>query len=297
MLIRPARAEELQRTQELIVRSINDLTKRHGFGPMASVRTPHFQLFSLQDDPDGLWTAEEDGQIRGSAFSWFCGDFWFLAELFVEPGQQGRGLGNALMQRTLQHAAKTRAANKALITFAFNTVSQSLYIRHGLFPKIPIYLFRGERAKLPRIAAPRLRAEALQDSAQHLQTLTQIDARTLGFSREKHHRYLIGDAAVRGSLLYAGNDCVGYAYVNNEGHIGPLAAARPDTMNAVFSTALALAAATGAQQVSAFIPGASGAALAIAIEHSLRISFPMLLMAERDFGDWSCYLPRNPGFM
>jgi hypothetical protein len=74
ILYRPARADELQETQEHIVRSINDLCERHGFGPMATVRTPEFQLFSLGDDPGGLWTAEEDGQLVGSTFAWTCGD-------------------------------------------------------------------------------------------------------------------------------------------------------------------------------------------------------------------------------
>jgi hypothetical protein len=43
VVFRPARADELQRAQELVVRSINNLTERHGFGPMASVRRPDFQ--------------------------------------------------------------------------------------------------------------------------------------------------------------------------------------------------------------------------------------------------------------
>ncbi len=65
VMLRPARGEELQQTQELVVRSINDLTERHGFGPMASVRPATFQIFSLNDDPRGLWIAESDGEIVG----------------------------------------------------------------------------------------------------------------------------------------------------------------------------------------------------------------------------------------
>src|SRR5690242_673848 len=95
---RPARQEELQRAEELVVLSINDLTQRHGFGSIASLRPPHFQMFSLQDDPGGLWIAEDAGQILGFAFSWVCGNLWFLAELFVAPGQQGRGIGNELLR-------------------------------------------------------------------------------------------------------------------------------------------------------------------------------------------------------
>jgi hypothetical protein len=69
---RPARAEEIERAEELVVHSINNLTERHGFGPMASLRPPEFQLFSLSDDPNGLWVAEDSGRMLGFAFSWVC---------------------------------------------------------------------------------------------------------------------------------------------------------------------------------------------------------------------------------
>jgi hypothetical protein len=67
-------------------------------------------------------------------------------------------------------------------------------------------------------------------------------------------------------------------------------------MGAAFRTALDLAVARGAAQVSAFLPGMSNA-LGIAVEHGMRITFPMVLVSARDFGDWARYLPRNPGFM
>jgi ribosomal protein S18 acetylase RimI-like enzyme len=113
IVFRPARIDELQRAEELVVRSINDLTERHGFGPMATLRPPDFQLFSLQDDIDGLWVAEANEEIVGFALSWVCGDLWFLAELFVSPGHQGRGIGNELLARTFEHARKAGATTKA----------------------------------------------------------------------------------------------------------------------------------------------------------------------------------------
>src|SRR5215813_13503790 len=97
---RTPRTEELERAQALVVSCINDLTRRHGFGPIASVRSSQFQQFSLLDDPPGLWVAEDGGEILGFAFSWVCGELWFLAELFVSPEHQGRGIGNELLKRT-----------------------------------------------------------------------------------------------------------------------------------------------------------------------------------------------------
>lgn len=242
--------------------------------------------------------AEDADEILGFAWSWVCGDLWFLAQLFVSPGHQGRGIGNELLKRTFDHAQMSGAANKALITFTFNTVSQGLYIRNGLFPRFPIYNFGVPRERLMgRLQAPQLRAVRLQETAPHLQSVAQIDARALGVSREKHHRYLINDAATRGFGLYAGDDCVGYVYIAVDGHIGPLAVGRPDALGAAFATALYLAAETGSSQVSAFLPGTGTAALKLAVDHGMRITLPMVLMSTRDPGDWTQYLPRNPGFM
>jgi hypothetical protein len=50
-------AQDLPRTGELVAASINALCERHGFGPMAAVRPPAFSMFSLEDDPEGLWVA------------------------------------------------------------------------------------------------------------------------------------------------------------------------------------------------------------------------------------------------
>jgi ribosomal protein S18 acetylase RimI-like enzyme len=292
---RPARAEDFVRADELVVASINDLTERHGFGKIAATRPPQFQLFSLQDDPDGLWVAEDTGQITGFSWSWVCGDLWFLAQLFVSPDQQGSGIGNELLKRTWEPAQNRGASVKALITFTFNTVSQGLYLRHGMFPRFPIYNFSVARERLrSRLREAPLRCVALDHS--HLASLAEIDVRALGVSRAKHHTFLLSDKTTKGVMLHDGNACVGYTYIA-DGHIGPLAVVQPDAMGAAFRTALHLAAENGAAQVSAFLPGASDIALGIAVEHGMRITLPMLLMSSRAFGNWTQYLPRNPGFM
>jgi GNAT superfamily N-acetyltransferase len=166
IIFRPPRANELQPAQELVVCSINDLTERHGFRPVATLRPTDFQFF-----PDELWVAEADGEIVGFALIWVCGDLWFLAELFVAPGYQGGGVG---MARTFEHARKAGATIQRLITFTFNIVSQGLYIRHGLLPRLPIYLVGADRD----VVMLRRQGE-----------LAQLDVITLGVSREKHHHY------------------------------------------------------------------------------------------------------------
>lgn len=298
VVCRPARAQDLEFADRLVVSSINDLTERHGFGPMAVSSPPRFQLFSLKDDAEGLWVAEEGDRMLGFAWSWVCGDMWFLAQLFVSPDHQGQNIGNELIKRTLDHAEKSGAANKVLITFSFNTVSQGLYIRHGLFPRCPIYSVSVPREHLiGRLHGPQLKCTPLGEDIATLDRLARADERVLGVSREKHHRYLINDRRTRGFNLYDGNDWLGYAYVDAGGHIGPIAILQSDAVAIAFGTALRLAVESGAPQVSAFLPGASEAALNTAMDYGMRIKLPMLLMSSRDFGNWAQYLPRNPGFM
>src|SRR6266403_2528841 len=170
ILCRPACARDLARADELVVASFNDFTQRHGFGSIATTHPPNFQLFSLKDDAGGLWVAEEANEILGFAWSWVCGDLWFLAQLFVSSGHQGRSIGNELLKRTFEHAEKSGATNRALITFSFNTVSQGLYIRNGLFPRFPIYNFSVTRERLGRLHGPQLRPVRLEDTGQHLRS-------------------------------------------------------------------------------------------------------------------------------
>lgn len=295
---RPARADELQRTQELIVSSINDLTERHGFGAMASVRPAAFQLFSFKDDPGGLWVAEDEGEIVGSAFSWVCGELWFLAELFIAPRMQGTGIGRELLRRTLRHADQAGAKTRALITFTFNTASQGLYVRHGMFPRLPVYMFNADREALAKTGSDaRVELRRAEASGSHVAALAAVDTSALGVSREKHHKYLLNEQTTKGFLLYDGDDCVGYLYVASTGHVGPVAVTRGDLMAPALSSALTIAAEGESDQISAFLPGSCEAALRIAADHRMRITFPMVLVSDREFGDWSRYLPRNPGFM
>ena len=136
----------------------------------------------------------------------------------------------------------------------------------------------------------------LENTAAHHAALSQIDTEALGLSRAKHHRFLITEDASRAFLLNARDECVGYVYLAN-GHVGPLAVADRSLLAPAFRTALALAAESGAPNVSAFIPGPCEPALAVALAAGMRITNPMLLMATREFGKWAQYLPRNAGFM
>lgn len=296
--IRPAQADDLEATDALVVASINDLTQRHGFGAIAKASPPRLQRFSLADDPEGLWVAEQDGGLVGFGFSWVNDDLWFLAQLFVRPDVQTSGVGGALIAKALEHAKLRRVRARALITFAFNRASQALYMRHGLFPVTPLYVFSAARSQIAErgIRSP-LRSEPLLLSAADAKLLRDIDAVTVGVSRHKHHSYMLGEGGLNGMTLWAGRECVGYAYIGPDGHIGPVAVSDARFIDDAFSAALVRASEQPVNQVSAFLPGSSPAVLQSALGFGMRIVLPMLLMADNLPGTWDRYLPRNPGLM
>src|SRR5215471_20571704 len=101
---RPACMDDLKQADEIVVASINELTERRGFGKIASSHPPNLQAFSLSDDTEGLWVADDDGEIIGFAWSWVCDTLWFLAQLFVAPDRQSDGIGNQLLGKAFAHA-------------------------------------------------------------------------------------------------------------------------------------------------------------------------------------------------
>ena len=219
-----------------------------------------------------------------------------FAELFVAPRLQGAGLGRELLRRTLDHAEQSGARTRALITFAFNTASQGLYLRHGMFPRLPLYMMSGRRSDF-RVSDCEPPFEHKAISAADLNALADLERSALGVSREKHHAFLLSDSAAKGFLLYEGPHCAGYAYIASSGHVGPVAVTQREYMGRAFDTALRIAADGQSTQLSAFLPGHSEAALAIAAKHRMRMTLPMVLVSDREFGDWRRYLPRNPGYM
>jgi len=297
IIYRAARHEDLAPAMEVVYQSINDLMQRHGFEGLAASVTPEFLAFSLEDDPDGLWVAEDAGHVVGLGFSWVCGRFWFLADLFVSPEYQGQGVGGELMQLTFDHAQKHNADNRALITFAYNRASIGLYAKHGLFPREPLYTVGAPRAALVGRMEKEVAWTGLDGRATQVSALKHIDEVALGFSREKHHRYLLAEPAATGVLLEDNGSPLGYAYAWSDGHIGPLAVASHAAMGPVFRTALALAIDQGADQISAFLAGSNEEAMSIALGHDMRLGRTMVLVSAKAFGDWSKYTPNHPGFM
>ncbi len=294
---RPATLDDLQPAMEAVAESLNDLERRHEFDGITGPIDTGFAEFCLRDDPSGLWVAEDQDEIVGFGFSWCSDRLWYLADLFVRPRRQQGGVGAALLDRTLQQARRHVAAYHALITFAYNRVSLGLYMRHRMFPRVPLYELAGAASSFRDEKSGSLKFDEISGELSAIGALERIDQSALGISRTKHHRFSLLDASMKG-LLYRGPDGspLGYAYVSAAGHVGPVAVSEPQLLAPAVATALTVAAGMSAK-VSVFLPGCCDDALDIALRNGLRLGRTMVLLSSKPFGDWARYAPRGPGYM
>ncbi len=297
--LRHATAADLDAAVAIIRDSMNALRERHGFGPPAALPPTTFQRLCLAVDPSALWVAEAGGAVVGFAMAWMAGRFWFLSQLFVRPGLQSGGVGQALLSRALDHAQRNGAENRALVTFAYNPHSTGLYLRNGLHPRELLYVMSAPAARLRHEAWPRDAVETapIPASDAAAEWIGRLDEAVLGFRRVPHHAFLLGGAVPRALRIGPAGAPLGYAYVSAAGEIGPVAITPGAEAGLVLGAAIGAALDGGASEVTLTVPAAAEPVLAMVARAGFRIREPDVLMSEKPFGDWRHYLPRHPGFL
>lgn len=294
----------------------------------------------LATDPGRFWVAARPAPDRpdgeevvafGSAT--VRGAVWFLAMLFVLPDAQAAGLGRLLLERTFaggappdtdeagpgqlagstaptgRTAASGRTAATAPTVFATATdsiqpISNALYARYGIVPRLPVYRFVGRPERpgaLPDLPSG-IRAVPFDAIAagppggpghrELVEAVGSIDRELLGYEHPEDHRYLRSDG--RMGYLYRGPDgvSVGYGYTSAVGRIGPLAARDGSLFAPIAAHLLRAVEPRGASSI--WLPGAAGPAFRMLLEAGLRLEgFPALLCWTRPFASFERYAPSS----
>jgi GNAT superfamily N-acetyltransferase len=294
----------------LIRSAFDGLLKERGFwdlSPFASPKLPAltpsgpfpwFEL-GLKEDADGFWVAEVGSVMAGFALSWVRGSLWFLAHLFVRPDQQGRDIGRNLMDRAMRHGKESEIGNRALSTLAYNPVSISLYSRHGIYPREPMYWMEGPKEN---VKSDDEDAEISSQRAESFQTvrktLTEIDTGCIGFPREKNHEFLFSLPTYKCYIYSSRDEPVGYAYVAQNGRVGPAATKSQNSFAPVFQSALEYAAREEkASSVSLNATGSNEEVMKLAFRYGMKIRDNFLLMSSKPFPNFSRYLMYPTGAM
>lgn len=300
---RLARPGDLDEVATVFSTAIDDLDKRHGFFVQPTPRSPPNPQYAfwLKKDPNSFWVAEEDGRIVGYTFSFLRGSLWFLADLFIMPAHQGKGVGRGLIERTLGSWKGHRITNRALITPAFNRSSASLYMRFGMFPRQVLYFASALRENIVQRLESRDAKSLVPEESASIEgvasELERIDKRALGFPLGWHHEFFFGVQQARCFIFRSNNRSKGYAYLRRNGRIGPLVVTSMSSFGPALKASLTLAAEGDSKDVTIFFAGSNEEASSACVRHGFRITYPLLFMSAHPMGDWNNYLFYSPGLM
>jgi len=305
---RKAREDDFPRIAALLRTSFDDLLKKHGFietSPFASQRLPPipergFPWFEmgLKEDSDGFWVAEVAGELAGITLAWVRGSLWYLAHLFVSPKHQGLDIGTGLLARALQHHKIEPITNRALVTFAYNPVSISLYARHGMYARDPLYMMEcpNDQVKMEK-PGDKVKDERLKEFHAKGRILSRIDERCVGYPRERNHEYLVGLPNVQCHVFSVGGDPIGYAYVWKNGRIGPLATVSHRVFKDIVKATLSIAVQQESPTVGMLVTGSNDALMRIALDQKMRILDNYLFMSAKPLANFSNYILYPTGAM
>ena len=290
--IRKVRPDELEEVWRVHVASSNDGLVRRG-GPTtraADAPVASDARAGLAGDPDGYFCAVEEGQIRGMVSALVRGRVWYLSMFFVLPGDQGRGVGRALLERALAYG-EARGAEVRCTWATLDPRAQARYVMAGMAPRWPIYRLEGDAA-----AVARLRARVGLDARERELpcdpgAAEKLTAEVFGHGRADDLAHWRGDggAAV---AIERGGELAAFAYRRGQ-RIGP-AAGRDETALIQVVAAAAAAGASGGESVTMRVPGACTSLLEALVSCGFRLGAPTLFMASRLFGRPELYLPSGP---
>ncbi len=197
------------------------------------------------------------------------------------------------------HRKESDIRNRALVTLAYNPVSISLYSRYGIYPREPLYWVECPRQNVKPVDDDAIltnhKAENFQTARK---TLTAIDAGCIGYPREKNHEFLFSLPSYKCYIFSSRDEPVGYAYVAQNGRVGPVATMSEDSFTHVVESALGYAAREEkATSVSLAATGSNEELMKLAFRYGMRIRDNFLLMSSKPFPNLSRYVMYPTGAM
>ena len=253
----------------------------------------------LATDPDRFVVATEGEDVVAFASATVRGDLWFLAMLFVRPDRQAAGLGRVLLD-AVRGGDPGSTRRWGTCTDSAQPISNALYARIGLVPRVPIWRLTGEvhdgRAfpDLPpgsSIEAFEAIAESGPDGHQRLaRTVNELDRAVLGFDHPADHALLRRDERSGFLLRSADGRPLGYGYASAIGRVGPIATVDSSLLAPLLGWLLVNVPANGSRAV--WLPGSAGEAFTAAIRAGLRLDgFPGLICWSSSEHPFERYLP------
>ncbi len=272
---------------------------------------------TLASDPDRFWVAvDREGEVSGFASATLREGLWFLAMLFVRPGTQASGVGQALLDRAQagrdvdpggpavpgpDEPFDTGIHTWGMCTDAAQPISNALYARRGMVPRIPAWRLVGEvrrwsavpplPASLEAVPFERAEADGPEGTRRLAELLGGLDRELIGSAHPAEHGFLRREG--RSGFLVRERDggrVHGYVYGSGSGRLGPMAALDPALHPQLIGVAVRETPMLGA--VAMWVPGTADRATRALLDAGLRFDgFPGLICWSRPEHPFERYVP------
>lgn len=300
---RHAKVSDIPGVAKVFATAIDDIDRKHGFFEKPTPTSPPSPQYSfwLKKNPGAFWVAEDRGQVVGYTFSFLRGPLWFLADLFILPEHQGKGIGGTLIKKTLGSWRDRRIRNRALITPAFNRASVSLYLRYEMLPRQPVYFASATREAVERglqdMEGKELEVEDAKNFRSSSPLLEKVHKLALGIPSGWHNEFFFEVLKSRCLIFRKRGRLEGYSFVRPNGRLGPLVVRSASSFASAFDLTLQAAVEGKAEKAVMFFPGTNEGAVRMGIKRGFRIDYPLLFLSSRPMGDFENYLFYSPGLM
>jgi GNAT superfamily N-acetyltransferase len=314
---RPGRDGDLDACTRVWKAGIDDYQGRLNQPPTPDDVAPLRRLLShlLSTDPDRFWVATDAHEVHGFAAASVRDDLWFLAMLFVDPGAQAGGLGQALMDRAQagrdvdpggpavpgpDAPLDTGIRRWGMCTDSVQPISNALYARRGMVPRIPIWRLFGEIRRwgavpaLPRsLEAVPFEAIATEgpDGHRRLADLVDgLDREIIGVAHGRDHAFLRREGRAGFLVSERGGRPLGYAYGSGVGRMGPVASLDPALHPALVGVAIRETPVPG--PLALWVPGTADVLTRALLDAGLRFDgFPGLVCWSTRDHPFERYVP------
>lgn len=289
---RPGVEEDDPVTYDVFARATGELNRRRGLPDRIADQPPPrflaFRRYARAHHGDAYWVAHDGHRTVGFGIGIRHPGVWYLAALHVLPEYQGRGIGRRLLDLTLGTAERSDAV--CAISAGMQPSANAIYVRAGMLPWTPV--FEWETAPGGIVPEIMVAADADVQPTDDLGVVADFDRRVMGIDRAGQLSFWLEQPDVECLVLSVDGVPAGYAFVSDEGGVGPAAVLDESDAGPLLSAAVGRLRQRGIGQVSLKLAGLSPGAYDVVRHLGLRIAgTALIVVSSRPLWTTGCYVP------